>query len=125
MIDNQNKKNGFTLIEVLIALLILSIALTALLKATGDNINATQRLKEKTLSHWVGMQGIAMLQLGLIDTSGKPNISQATTIFNEKWYWRADLKESPIKKIEQITIRVSNKETGPFQNPLIGFRYQS
>ena len=61
-----NKAHGFTLIEVLLALSVIAIALTALLKATAQNIQNTHRIKEKTISHWIAMQGVSMIQLDLV-----------------------------------------------------------
>lgn len=43
----QRKTSGFTLIEVLLALTIIAVALTALLKAIAQNVEHTQRIKEK------------------------------------------------------------------------------
>lgn len=40
-------KSGFTLIEVLLALSVIAIALTALLKAISQNVETTRRVKEK------------------------------------------------------------------------------
>ena len=47
---------GFTLIEVLIALAILAIALTAVIEATSKNIQNTLYLQNKTIASWVGLE---------------------------------------------------------------------
>ena len=57
-------KKAFTLIEVLLALAVIAIALTALLKVTSQDVSYARRLKDKTLSHWVAKQGVSMVQLG-------------------------------------------------------------
>lgn len=116
---------GFTLVEVLLALAIIAIALTALLKATAQNIENTHRLKEKSVSHWVAMQGINMIQLNLIQVSQSQESTQATTMLGEKWYWRAKISSTPSNKIQQITISVSLNQSGPFREELHGFRYLS
>ena len=81
------KYSGFTLIEVLLALAIIAIAFTALLKATSQDIAATTRIKDKTISHWVATQGITLIQLGLLSSSNNQEISQVTTLFNQRWFW--------------------------------------
>ncbi|WP_188883546.1 type II secretion system minor pseudopilin GspI, partial [Alicyclobacillus cellulosilyticus] len=83
--------NGFTLIEVLLALAVLAIALTALLKATSQDVNYTQRIKERTISHWVAMQGVSAIQLGLITIPAGQPITEVTSMLNQNWYWRAQL----------------------------------
>ncbi|HDP0019925.1 TPA: GspI family T2SS minor pseudopilin variant LspI [Legionella pneumophila] len=123
MMPKTKLVSGFTLIEVLLALTVIAIALTALLKATTQNIDNTHRIKEKTISHWVAMQGIAMIQLNLLRTSQSQESTQATTMLGQKWYWRAKISPTPIKRMQQITISVSSKQAGPFREELIAFRY--
>lgn len=119
----NNRTSGFTLIEVLLALAIIAIALTALLKATAQNIENTHRIKEKTISHWVAMQGVSMIQLNLITVNQSQESTQATTMLDQQWYWRAKISSTPLKKMQKITISVSSKQTGPFREELIAFRY--
>ena len=116
-------KSGFTLVEVLLALAVIAIALTALLKATAQNIENTQRLKEKTISHWVAMQGVAMIQLRLVQVNQSQESTQTTTMLGQQWYWRAKVSATPLKKMQQISISISTKPTGPFREELIAFRY--
>lgn len=118
----KKTQKGFTLIEVLLALAIIGIALTALLKATAQNISNTQRIKEKTISHWVAMQGISMIQLGLVQPLESQESTQVTTLFGQKWYWRTKLSKTPVPSMQQITITVSKNQAGPFQNPIIAYR---
>lgn len=113
---------AFTLIEVLLALAIIAIALTALLQAIGQNIVYTERIKNDTISHWVAMQGIEAIQLGLISVPANHELSQVTKMLGETWYWRAKLSPSPIPYVQQIEIRISRHATGPFEQPLIGYR---
>ncbi|WP_133130584.1 GspI family T2SS minor pseudopilin variant LspI [Legionella yabuuchiae] len=119
----SNKYKGFTLIEVLLALAVIAIALTALLRATSQDVAYTQRIKERTISHWVAMQGVSAIQLGLITVpSGQP-ITEVTTMLNQNWYWRAQLLPGPFKKTQLISIKVSTNQAGPFTDELIAYRY--
>lgn len=120
---NNNLNKGFTLIEVLLALAIIAIALTALLKATAQNIENTERVKNKTIGHLVAMQGASMVQLKLIQVSTAMDSTQMTTMLNQKWYWRVNISNTPIKNMQQLTISVSQKQAGPFTVELIAFRY--
>ena len=118
-----NKKHGFTLLEVLLALAVIAIALTALLKATAQNVSITQRIKEKSISHWVAMQGITAIQLGIVPIQSNQKITKLTTMLGQRWYWRAELTSTPIKSIQQINITLSTKQAGPFSDRLIAFKY--
>lgn len=121
--SNDPALRGFTLIEVLLALVIVAIALTALLKASSQNINNTARLQEKNISHWVAMQGVAMVQLGLIQPRLNLENTQKTVLLGQTWYWRVKLLPTSVKKMQQINIMVSRQPTGPFRDLLIAYRY--
>lgn len=113
---------GFTLIEVLIALAIIAISLTALLKSISQSILTTQRIQDKTTSHFVATQGITLAQLGLLPlTNGS---TQATEMFSQRWYWRIETSQSPIKKVRVLTVTVSKNQAGPFQEALRAFHYE-
>lgn len=117
------RSKGFTLIEVLIALAIIAIALTALLKATSQDVVYTERIKENSIGHWVAMQGISMVQLGLLSIQPGEEASQVTAMFGERWYWRAKLSPTPVKRMQKIEIMISKNQSGPFSAPLIGYKY--
>ena len=51
---NIHKYKGFTLIEVLIALLILGISLSAMIKTVDDDSRNVAKLKDFTIAHWIG-----------------------------------------------------------------------
>ena len=114
---------GFTLIEVMLALAIIAIALTALLKATSEDVVLTQRIKEKSISHWVAMQGVSTIQLGMAPINLNQEITQVTKMLGQRWYWRAKLTSTPVPSMQQISITVSEQQAGPFKDELIAFRY--
>lgn len=48
-----NRRSGFTLVEVLVALAIISIALLAALRAAGQGTNSVGELRSRLLAGWV------------------------------------------------------------------------
>lgn len=122
MITGSNK--GFTLIEVLLALAVIAIAMTALLKATAENISGTTRLKDKTISHWVAMQGIAAVQTGILNLNPGQEITQVTSILGQAWYWRVKITDAPVESMQKITVTLSKNQSGPFTDPHTAFRYK-
>ncbi len=120
---NSKATAGFTLIEVLLALTIIAIAFTALIKATTQMISNTQRIKEKTISHWVAMQGVSMIQLGLLAVNANEEVTKVTKMLGQRWYWRVKITPTAIKSMQQIIVTVSKKQTGPFGDPLVAFKY--
>lgn len=121
----MHKPNGFTLIEVLLALIILSIGLTSLLKANSNNIHYATRLKEKTFAHLVAMSAIADIQTQTIKLTAGHESTHSTHMFGTTWYWRAKVIPTPVASMQQINVAVSSQKTGPFTNSLIGYRHIS
>ena len=118
------KSNGFTLIEVLLALAVIAIALTALIKATAQTVANTSHIKDKSIAHWVAMQGVSMIQLGLLTVPNNQEVSQVTNMLGQRWYWRARIQPTPIPHMQKISITVSQQASGPFGDALIAFKHQ-
>ena len=116
------RASGFSLIEVLIALAIIAIALTALIKASSQSIIGTQHLKEKTIAHLIGLQVLSRIQLGLTTLNPQQDITEKMNMMGSDWYWHAHSIATPIKSMQKIEITVGKSNTGPFGHPLIGFK---
>lgn len=60
-----NCQGGFTLLEVLVALTVLTVALAALVKTGADHAGHTSYLQERTLAHWAGQNLLTEFQTGM------------------------------------------------------------
>lgn len=112
---------AFTLLEVLIALAIISIALTALLLVMSISIQGTERVKNKTLSHLVAMQALAQVQLKLTPIQTTQTKTEEITVFGNTWFWQAKSSKTSVPNIKRIEITVSQQASGPFSDPLVGY----
>lgn len=101
------KKNsdGFTLIEVLIALAILGIAIIAIIRSTSQNVRGTAYLQDKTIAMWVGTEVVNRARLGLLKLPSEP-MSQKTKMLNRTWPWEASMENTPNQKIKKIDVKV-------------------
>lgn len=101
--------HGLTLIEVLIALAIIGIAMTAVIKATSQNILSTSYLQNKTVAMWVGQQVMNEVRAGLVKLPNPPDkLSQTTIMLDKKWNWTAVQESTPNRNVRQIVVRVFN-----------------
>lgn len=97
---------GFTLIEVLVALVIIAIALSAIMSASGNQALQTGYLKHKTLAHWVAMNEMTQLMIddewpSVGDKNGSSNM------VNREWFWsrtvsKADEEGNARKVVFQV-----------------------
>ena len=102
---NKKPNEGFTLVEVLIALAILAISLTALVKASSSDIENTTFLQNKALAHLVGQEAITLIKLNAIGFNGNET-DQETLLAGKNWHWHAEKTPTSIKSIQKINITV-------------------
>lgn len=106
-----HKQAGLTLIEVLIALAITAIALTAVIKAASQAIRSTRYLETKTQAAWVASNIINEARVGLIKLPTSPDKEkQATELLGQPWYWTATREETANSHIEKIIVDVSTSD---------------
>lgn len=114
----QKNSAGLTLIEVLIALAIIAIALTAVIKASSQSIRATTYLQEKTIAYWVGEQVLNETRAGVLSLNASEESRRMTTMLNRNWYWQAKIIPTPNLHIKKIEVKVyASKEDN--NDPLI------
>ncbi|OUR99137.1 type II secretion system protein GspI [Gammaproteobacteria bacterium 42_54_T18] len=69
-------KKGFTLIEVMVALAIFAISVTALTGSFQSNINNAARLKDKTMATWVAQNKLVELKAAYNLNKSVPSTSK-------------------------------------------------
>jgi len=108
----MKKNKGFTLIEVLIALIIIAVALSAAIRATTASTYATMHLRNTMTAHWVGMNILSEVQTGMLLVSQENNIPPGKTeMLGKTWYWAVNTSASAeIPSIARITVTVSDDQ---------------
>ena len=100
-------ESGLTLIEVLIALTIVSVAMLAIIKATSENIRATSYLQDKTLSAWVAQNLLNQNRVKMLRFPNAPDhLKGEAKILDRTFYFQASLDATPNRHINKITIDI-------------------
>lgn len=113
MISNKSSRKsvGFTLIEVIIALVILAIALLAVIKTTNASINNATRLRERLVSHWVALDTLAGVQLKMVPMPTGSNPTQGTAdLFQQTWHWSVARAGSSFGRFIPVIITVKKNK---------------
>ena len=103
MIKTPSKIQGFTLLEVLIALAILAILMASTIKITANNISNLVYLENKTLATIIASNHEVAIRL----TAEKPeNLEGWDQMAGRRWYWTLKRSLSGLKGVLNYRIEV-------------------
>lgn len=102
-----DRDNGFTLIEVLVALAIFSLAALALLRLQGVALATTARLDEGTLAG-IAAQNLAVEAMVAAQPPTLGMTAGRETNGGRDWQWTQNVRRSPDPRLQQIEIVVKD-----------------
>jgi len=119
--DVDGGERGFTLIEMLVALAVFSLAALALLRLSGASATNSARLNDQAIAAIVARNLAAET---LSDPGPPPFGTQTGAVVNgnRRWVWTRDVARSPEARIQQIGIAVAAEAAGPGRASLVIFR---
>lgn len=101
----QAKRKGFTLIEVLVSLAIISIALLASLRVAGGSTNSVRELRVRVLAGWVAENVLAEQRArGIWLAPGQQRGTEQQGGIS--FAWRQDVIATPNSAFRRVDVRV-------------------
>lgn len=100
---------GFTLIEVLVALVVVGLGMLAVIQTVGQTANTSSYLREKTIAHWIAMNQLTQTRL-LPTAPAIDKSSDEVKMAGREWRWTMEVKQTPIESIRRIEVRVRPSE---------------
>ena len=100
------RTRGFTLLEVLIALVVLALSLGAVIKAAGDYTNNQSWLRDRTLATWVARNVLVEFQL----EGAWPRVGEkkgTREMGNREWRWLARISQTEEQQLRRLDVEVS------------------
>lgn len=96
---------GFTLLEVLAALVIVALGMLGVIEAVSQTASNTGYIRDKTIAHWVAMNQLAQVRLSptppKIDKS-----SDEVEMADRRWRWTMNVTQTPLETVRRIDISV-------------------
>jgi general secretion pathway protein I len=99
------KQKGFTLLEIMIALLIIVVGLFGVIESTGNSIWQSSHLKNKTIGTWVAQNQIAWYRAKRT-WSDKSNLNGKIEMANVDWLWKMKITPTDDKSLRRIDVEI-------------------
>lgn len=119
---SPHASRGFTLLEILVALLVISLGMFAAVKASGSYAANLNYLQERTFAHWVARNALNELQLeDSISVSGSKE--DETRFADRDWTWKAGFEKTPDPDIVRVKVEVwsGRDDAGESLASLVGY----
>jgi general secretion pathway protein I len=96
---------GFTLLEALVALVIVALGMTAVQTQLNRYVVSNTVIEEKTLASWIASNRLTELSVqGVWPELGR---TQGEVDFaRRQWLWRAEISETPVENLRRVDVRV-------------------
>ena len=116
----MNRRHGFTLIEVLIALAVIALALLALTRTASMQVRDFDALRERTLAGWVAANALTETRLASpFPATGRSDGHMQ--LAGREWRWTREVLATQNAEIRRIDIRVFDGESIQPSATLSGF----
>ena len=102
----RRRNTGFTLIEVMVALVIVSLALAGVAASMGQMIDTANTMRDRTFASWIAQNKIAELRL----SGAMPEVGESSgevDYANTTWAWTANVSETGVENLLKVDVSVS------------------
>lgn len=100
---------GFTLIEVLAALVIVALGMMGVIQAVSQTVSNGAYLRDRTLAHWIAMNRLVELRVA----GQVPDIDESSgevEYAGERWRWSMEVTQTPVESLRRIDVSVRRAE---------------
>jgi general secretion pathway protein I len=114
---------GFTLVEVLVALMIVALGLGALMVAVNGTARTSGYLRDKTLAQWIALNRLSEVRLN-VTKFGQNTDAGELDFANRKWHYDTRYFDTSIGTMKRVVVRVYSGDAKTKGNPIaqsIGF----
>jgi general secretion pathway protein I len=103
------RESGFTLLEVLVALVIVALGLMAAFGQVNQSLTVASRLRDKTLAHWIATNEMTKLRL-LAEFPPIGSRSDEVEMARTEWRYTITVVKTPAEALRRVDISVAFAE---------------
>ncbi len=101
----MRRGSGFTLIEIMVALAIITIALGAIIESTTASNRNLQYLRDRSIAAWVAGNELARIRAQR-SWSSRSNRSGSVDMAGREWRWKMQILKTDDPDMRRIEIQV-------------------
>ncbi len=120
---HSRRAAGFTLVEVLVALVVVALGLTALMVAVNGTARTSGFLRDKSLAQWIALNRLAEVRLNVVKF-GQNTDTGELDFGSRKWHYDTRYFDTSIASMKRVVVRVYRGDAKTKGNPLaqaVGF----
>jgi general secretion pathway protein I len=109
MIYRPAAARGFTLIEVLAALVIVALGMLGVIEAVTQAARNGTYLRDKTLAHWIAMNVVTERRLG----AAPPDVAESSgdvDYAGQRWHWMMRVTQTQVESMRRMDVAVRTAE---------------
>ena len=117
------RSGGFTLVEVLVALVVVALGLTALMVAVNGTARTSGFLRDKSLAQWIALNRLSEVRLN-VTKFGQNTDTGELDFGSRKWHYDTRYFDTSIASMKRVVVRVYLGDAKTKGNPLaqaVGF----
>jgi general secretion pathway protein I len=116
------RTRGFTLIEVLAALVIVALGMLGVIQAVTQTARNGTYLREKTLAHWIAMNVITERRL----LAAPPDVAESSDdveFAGQRWRWTMTVTQTEVESLRRmdVSVRPADRPDGEALATVTGF----
>lgn len=100
---------GFTLIEVMVALIIVGLAMLGAIQVVSQTASNSGYLRDRSLAHWVAMNKLTEVRLQK-NAPAVAKSSDEVEMAGRKWKWTMNVTQTQVETMRRIDITVRPEE---------------
>lgn len=111
------RSRGFTLIEVMVALLIVAIGLAALMITVSSTARTSGFLRDKTVAQWIALNRLTEVRLNLNKFAANTDAGEVN-FANRTWHYDTRYFDTSIATMKRVVVRVYAGDAKTKGNPV-------
>ncbi|MDP8985935.1 MAG: type II secretion system minor pseudopilin GspI [Pseudomonadota bacterium] len=110
---------GFTLVEVLVALMVVAMGLAALMVAVSSTARTSGYLRDKTLAQWIALNRLSEVRLNLSSKFGQNTDTGELNFAGRRWHYDTRYFNTSYASMRHVVVRVYAGDAKTKGSPLV------